>query len=189
MYRCQKVKHTQSHLPTKYARGTGNSKKFSTPVVGSVPSSWPTHFTQFGVYATLLPTGIVKIGKGSKSRASAAQTYFVEPVEVFAFWIFGRPQIAQAREKQAHATLRKFHCSTSYAKELFKISKEECLALLTPVMLSPLPAKQVAPKTPPCVDERRGYTPPSRKPKEAFLLSDRHFVQEQLDSWKKDLTV
>lgn len=39
------------------------------------------------IYATLLPTGIVKIGRGTRiSRASFAQVYFVEPVKVLAIW-------------------------------------------------------------------------------------------------------
>lgn len=67
------------------------------------------------LYATLLPTGVTKIGLGSHpSRAFAAQTYFAEPVKVLKIW-----DGAGCFERLAHDACRRFKAEGG-GTELFR---------------------------------------------------------------------
>jgi hypothetical protein len=66
------------------------------------------------IYATLLPNETIKVGRGrNESRALAAGTYFVEPVELLALWESGHPV---RDETLAFYGAREFHI----VRELFK---------------------------------------------------------------------
>jgi hypothetical protein len=66
------------------------------------------------IYATLLPNETIKVGRGrNESRALAAGTYFVEPVELLALWESGHPV---RDESLAFYGAREFHI----VRELFK---------------------------------------------------------------------
>ena len=67
------------------------------------------------IYATALPGDIVKLGYGStKMRARAAQTYYVERVQVLAQWFTNEPV---KDEKRAHRACKAWHVRG----ELFKV--------------------------------------------------------------------
>src|ERR1700753_1652200 len=98
--------------------------------------------TNFGVYVVLLPTGILKVGKGPLERAYAGQTFFHEPLKVLAFWEFGSSQAAFKREKQAHEALAAWHIIGTPGNsgvELFSMSADRCLEILDPLMTTELP--------------------------------------------------
>ncbi len=58
------------------------------------------------IYATLLPTGLVKIGRGTRlGRAYFAQVYFLEEVKVLALW---ETENDDAQERRALAACRPF---------------------------------------------------------------------------------
>ena len=68
------------------------------------------------VYATLLPTGYVKIGRGQGKRDTAASTYFAEPVKVIGRWYTNDPV---TDERQAHSACEQYKVKSENAKELF----------------------------------------------------------------------
>jgi hypothetical protein len=74
------------------------------------------------IYATLLPTGDIKVGKGvNKKRAEAAQMYFSQPVKVLKQWKVPRERAA-TMESRVHDALRKFRAikTNGTGRELFK---------------------------------------------------------------------
>jgi hypothetical protein len=88
------------------------------------------------IYVTLLPTGIVKIGRGTRiSRASFAQVYFVEPVKVLAVW---ETDNDKATERAALAICRPYRVKA----ELHQGDPQEMVAALVahlgpPTLLNP----------------------------------------------------
>jgi hypothetical protein len=59
------------------------------------------------IYATLLPTGVLKIGRASTlGRATFARQYFVEPIRVLAIWDTANNLAA---ERAALAACKPFH--------------------------------------------------------------------------------
>lgn len=68
------------------------------------------------IYATALPGDIVKLGRGSESvRARAAQTYYVENVQVLALW---STTDAPRDERRAQRACREWHVRG----ELYRVS-------------------------------------------------------------------
>ncbi len=59
------------------------------------------------IYATLLPTGLVKIGRATRlGRAYFAQVYFLEEVRVLALWETGNDKATERRALTACAPYR-----------------------------------------------------------------------------------
>jgi hypothetical protein len=100
------------------------------------------------LYATLLPTGLVKVGVGTdRRRAKAAQTYFATPVTVLARW---KVACTYSAEQSAHKALKPFHTlnvaapefqhSARGARELFAVDRERCVYLISEVLGTPYEA-------------------------------------------------
>ncbi len=81
------------------------------------------------IYATLLPTGFVKIGRDSwfPNRTSMAQMYFVEEVKLIGAW----PSTDEKRDEwKAHTACGRFHVT----RELFRGEPADILAALEAVL-------------------------------------------------------
>lgn len=83
------------------------------------------------IYATLLPTGLVKIGRGTRlGRAYFAQVYFLEEVKVLALW---ETQNDDATEKRALAACRPYRVRA----ELHRGEPAELVAAITAAIGAP----------------------------------------------------
>lgn len=88
---------------------------------------------RFGVYATLLPTGLVKVGRGDRGRAVAASTYFAAPVTLLRFYpVSETPSLVAGAERRAHWRLHKLRAFGG-GRELFSGSGEDVCTLLDDV--------------------------------------------------------
>ncbi len=76
------------------------------------------------IYATLLPTGLVKIGRGTRlGRAYFAQVYFLEDVKVLALW---ETENDDTQERRALAACKPFRVRA----ELHRGDPSEMLAAI-----------------------------------------------------------
>jgi hypothetical protein len=83
------------------------------------------------IYVTLLPTSIVKIGRGTRiGRAYHAQVFFVEDVRVLALWETGN---SKAAEMQALAACKPYRIRG----ELHQGDPAEIVAAITAVIGEP----------------------------------------------------
>lgn len=99
------------------------------------------------IYAVVLPTGLVKVGRGSKiSRVTAAQVFFAEDVRTAAIWAVDHDARA---ERLAHAACAPFHVRG----ELYECDSDTVIALISAAL-----------RTPPCATDvpRRHPGPPAR---------------------------
>ncbi len=87
-----------------------------------------------GVYALLLPTGLIKVGHGNRSRTRAAQTYFSERVTTIGWWPCVSP--SSKWEVIAHNKLNPFRVEGGGA-ELFNLSASKCIVLLNAAIGAP----------------------------------------------------
>lgn len=89
--------------------------------------------TQPFIYATQLPTGYVKVGRGTTlQRAYAASTYHVGEVRILGVWPVEAHRIV-AVEKEIHAFLWFCHV----VRELFECAPETLCAAITHVVGAP----------------------------------------------------